>query len=173
VAIAVHADGGNGHVAPAGAHRNICLEGNAVSQSTNPAIAVTSTTDLKLGANHITSPDNAGLLPWLLDDFGRNTDPNREIYLLNNRSTALEVELPADGRKEVAIWHDHASSRLFLTFADPSGGPFSIFDLRGKEVFSSATSAAAASISTSEWIAGVYLLRLASGKSIKFMLHKN
>ncbi len=83
VSIAVYANGGNGSAAPAGAHNMIGIIGNEIRNSTNPAIAVTSTRGLKLYDNTIEAPDNSGLLPWRLNAFGRQEDPLREVYLEN------------------------------------------------------------------------------------------
>lgn len=82
-AIAIYANGGNGAVAPVGAHDNIQITGNSISGSSNPAIAVTSTSKLTLNDNTIESPNNDLLVPWIMNNFGRNEDPNREIYLKN------------------------------------------------------------------------------------------
>lgn len=90
-AIAVYAYGGNGETAPAGAHKNISITGNAISSSANPGIAVTSTQNLILNYNTIKSPDNDLLLPWRMSDFGRNDDPDRRIYLEN-----VEIEENSD-----------------------------------------------------------------------------
>jgi hypothetical protein len=82
-AIAIYANGGNGAVAPVGAHDNIQITGNSISGSSNPAIAVTSTSKLILKDNTIESPNNDLIVPWIMNNFGRNEDPNREIYLKN------------------------------------------------------------------------------------------
>jgi len=83
VAIAVYANGGNGQTAPVGAHNNIQITGNSIRGSSNPTIAVTSTSKLTLKDNTIESPNNDLLVPWIMNNFGRNEDPNREIYLKN------------------------------------------------------------------------------------------
>lgn len=83
VSIAVYARGGNGQVAPIGAHENIQITGNSIAGSTNPAIAITSTRNFTLEKNTITSPNNELLAPWIRSDFGRNADSDREIYLDN------------------------------------------------------------------------------------------
>lgn len=83
VSIAVYAFGGNRSTAPSGAHKDIAIIGNVISHSTNPAIAVTSTTGLKLSANKITSPDKKGVVPWRINQFGRRENPSREVFLEN------------------------------------------------------------------------------------------
>jgi hypothetical protein len=82
-AIAVYANGGNGATAPIGAHENIQIIGNQISGSSNPNIAVTSTSNLCMTDNTISSPNNDLLVPWIMNNFGRNTDLNRTIYLEN------------------------------------------------------------------------------------------
>lgn len=81
--IAVYANGGNEATAPVGAHNNIQITGNSINGSSNPAIAVTSTSKLTLKDNTIASPNNDLLVPWIMNKFGRNEDPAREIYLKN------------------------------------------------------------------------------------------
>jgi len=83
VAIAVYANGGNGSTSPIGAHNNIQIIGNQISGSSNPNIAVTSTSNLCMMDNTISSPNNDLLLPWYENTFGSNEDPNRTIYLEN------------------------------------------------------------------------------------------
>lgn len=51
VPIRIEATGGNGQVAPAGAHRNLTVTGNTVSGCAMPGILVTSTTGLRVGDN--------------------------------------------------------------------------------------------------------------------------
>jgi len=82
-AIEVYAVGGNGEVAPIGAHDNIHIIGNTISGSSNPAIVVTSTSNLTLENNTITSTNNDLLFPWVMNNYGRNEDPSREIYINN------------------------------------------------------------------------------------------
>ena len=50
-AIRVVALGGNGAIAPAGAHRDITIRNNRITNSPLPCIEVTSTTGLVLGGN--------------------------------------------------------------------------------------------------------------------------
>lgn len=82
-AIAVYAEGGDGNTAPAGAHHGIQITANHISHSTNPAIAVTSTAGLTLFQNVIEHPNNELLSDWIYNQFGRNEDASRRIYLEN------------------------------------------------------------------------------------------
>lgn len=82
VGVAVYAYGGNGQVGPPGAHNNISIIGNTVSESINPAFGITSTIGLKFLDNKVISPDNSNLLPWRRD-FGRDKDSSRSVYLEN------------------------------------------------------------------------------------------
>jgi len=91
VAIAVYAYGGNGAIAPVGAHDNIQITGNSISGSSNPAIAITSTSNLKLENNTIEAPNNDLLVPWIMNNFGRNEDPSREIYINNFEFEEIRV----------------------------------------------------------------------------------
>jgi hypothetical protein len=51
VPIRIEATGGNGAIAPAGAHRNITVNGNIITDCAMPGILVTSTAELKMGRN--------------------------------------------------------------------------------------------------------------------------
>lgn len=82
-AIGVYAFGGDGTTSPIGAHDNIQIIGNQISNSTNPAIAITSTSNLLLEANTIDAPNNEILLITGKRRFGRSEDPSRVIYLEN------------------------------------------------------------------------------------------
>ncbi|MDX1563848.1 MAG: right-handed parallel beta-helix repeat-containing protein [Phycisphaeraceae bacterium] len=53
VSIAVYAFGGNGDVAPAGAHRNITISGNRIDNAPWPGILVTSTAGLTIESNSL------------------------------------------------------------------------------------------------------------------------
>jgi hypothetical protein len=81
--IGVYAFGGDGSTAPAGAHDNIQVFGNHISNSSNPAIAITSTTNLYFENNKITAPDNRLLLDRDRNHWGRLQDPARQIYYEN------------------------------------------------------------------------------------------
>lgn len=82
VAIAVYAKGGNGNTGSAGAHHNINISNNQISQSLNPGIGVTSTTGLILMDNTIESPNTSYNVPWK-KDFGKYENPERKVYLKN------------------------------------------------------------------------------------------
>ena len=111
-AIAVYAEGGNGKIAPVGAHDNIQIIDNIIHGSTNPAIAVTSTSNLLLENNAIQSPNNNLLLPWIMDQFGRGSDPAREIYL-NNFDIIYVTELSIDNcpDSDIIIGHTYDLDR--------------------------------------------------------------
>ena len=81
--IAVYSKGMNSNISSAGAHDNIQITGNQVIESANPAIVVTSTTDLCLNNNTVQSPDNSIMLSHVKNSWGHNEDPNRTIYLEN------------------------------------------------------------------------------------------
>ena len=55
-AINIEAMGGDGQIAPAGAHRDIAIAGNAIAGCPLPAIRVTSTDGLRLEHNRVGSP---------------------------------------------------------------------------------------------------------------------
>lgn len=55
-AISVIANAGNGSVAPAGAHRNITIQNNSITNCPMPAIKVTSTDGLIIKGNQIVNP---------------------------------------------------------------------------------------------------------------------
>ncbi len=63
IAICVEAEGGNGRIALAGAHRNITITGNTVEDCAMPGILVTSTTGLRLENNTLNLRTNATSLP--------------------------------------------------------------------------------------------------------------
>jgi hypothetical protein len=85
VAIAVYAFNGlNNSVAPAGAHNNVTIRLNRITESSMPAIAVTSTKKLNIQSNEILGFNNGYLLPKHFNEFGRDEgDPLRQIYLNN------------------------------------------------------------------------------------------
>ncbi|KAG7372452.1 hypothetical protein IV203_018595 [Nitzschia inconspicua] len=83
VGIAVLAFGGDGSCAPAGAHSNVTITRNLITASARPAIAVTSTKNLKENNNRIEGQRNYYLLPKNMGDFDRAADPNQKIYLKN------------------------------------------------------------------------------------------
>jgi len=83
VAIAVHAENGDGAISPVGAHNDVKISGNSIVDSSMPAIAVTSTKNLDLTNNIISGRDNDLVEPWRQNQFGRSQKPNRKIFLKN------------------------------------------------------------------------------------------
>jgi hypothetical protein len=81
-AIAVYANGGDDNWAQLGAHNNVLLKDNVVAASPLPGIAVTSTKGLQMHENIIKEPDNSLLISSNVNTWGRNEDPNRDIYLV-------------------------------------------------------------------------------------------
>jgi hypothetical protein len=65
IAIAVYAFGGSRKIAPAGAHSNITIAGNRVSQCPLPNILVTSTRRLKLADNVLEPSKTVKIPPWV------------------------------------------------------------------------------------------------------------
>ena len=63
VPIRIEATGGNGDIAPAGAHRDITITGNTVTGCAMPGILVTSTADLRIGRNTLGQWTGAQLIP--------------------------------------------------------------------------------------------------------------
>ena len=70
VAIAVYALGGNGEVAPAGAHRDIAISGNRIAHAPPPAVYVTSTRGLTIEDNDIDTHAHRALFPWVAHRYG-------------------------------------------------------------------------------------------------------
>ncbi len=168
-AIAVYAYGGNGETAPAGAHKNISITGNFISGSSNPAIAVTSTSKLVLKNNTIESPDNDLLVPWIMNNFGRNEDPAREIYLENVEDEVVGIE----DKETVQVFGmkvnmNPFSEQLVLKFTKPVDVPFSIYDMLGRKVFSS-TTGMTININTSDWNKGLYILAIEGEIPVKLL----
>lgn len=83
VGIAVYAFGGDDSCAPAGAHNDVTIKGNLIAGSSRPGIAVTSTINLVEKNNQISGIRNYYLLPKHEKEFGRDSDPNRRVYLEN------------------------------------------------------------------------------------------
>ena len=69
-AICVAATGGNGAIAPAGAHRDIVVTGNTISDCAAPGILVTSTAGLRLENNSLNLSTNAKVVPDLMRQAG-------------------------------------------------------------------------------------------------------
>ncbi|HXR08283.1 MAG TPA: right-handed parallel beta-helix repeat-containing protein [Candidatus Acidoferrum sp.] len=70
VAICVEAEGGNGRIAPAGAHRDITITGNTVEGCAMPGILVTSTAGLRLENNTLNLRSDAISLPAQMRQAG-------------------------------------------------------------------------------------------------------
>jgi len=62
-AIEINAPGGNGKPLPSGAHRNISITGNSITQSAWPNIHATSTDQLVIQDNQLTSSDPKSFVP--------------------------------------------------------------------------------------------------------------
>lgn len=63
IPIRVEAAGGNGNIAPSGAHRNITITGNTVTGCAMPAVLVTSTAGLRLSGNTFANWTGSERLP--------------------------------------------------------------------------------------------------------------
>ncbi len=74
-AIEVVAQGGNGKPLPSGAHRNITISRNTITQSVWPNIRVTSTDGLVIKKNHLTPEDPEGFEPPLPARWDWGTNP--------------------------------------------------------------------------------------------------
>mmetsp|Transcript_19798 Transcript_19798/g.48632 ORF Transcript_19798/g.48632 Transcript_19798/m.48632 type:complete len:632 (-) Transcript_19798:238-2133(-) len=94
VAISVHAHGGDGAIAPPGAHDGITIEANRILDSSMPAIAVTSTTELFLFRNVVEGANNDFVPAWKRGEFGRQEDPSRQVYLENVARATTELDYP-------------------------------------------------------------------------------
>lgn len=79
--IVVQATGGNGKVAPAGAHQNITITGNAFQNVALPCILCTSTEGLQLGAN--TFPTTPGIQAGWGSGMVPKEDRGRPVVLVN------------------------------------------------------------------------------------------
>ena len=168
-AIAVYAYGGNGETAPAGAHKNISITGNFISGSSNPAIAVTSTSKLVLKNNTIESPENDLLVPWIMNNFGRNEDSAREIYLENVEDVAVGIDDEETNTSSgMKVNMNPFSEQLVLKFSKPVDVPFSIYDMLGRKVFSS-TTGMTSTVNTSDWKKGLYILAIEGETPVKLL----
>ena len=169
--IAVYADGGNGATAPVGAHNNIQITGNSISGSSNPAIAVTSTSKLKIKGNTIESPNNGLLVPWIMNNFGRKEDSHREIYLKNVEIVEDYVgiedknSLRSFGIKNL---ENPFSDLLRLEFTNPIDISYSIYNIMGKKIYSSKTGMVS-DINTSDWNKGLYILTVEGWGAVKLI----
>ena len=163
-AIAIYAYGGNGEIAPAGAHKNITVTHNTISGSANPAIALTSIRGLVLENNTIESTNNDLLVPWVMNNFGRKEDLSREIYMKNVVVEPEEIvdvsmkEYPSTKVSSIEV-NNPFSDQLTLESVNSESVKYSIYDLMGREVFSSSTQLEI-SINTSHWQKGLYVLKI-------------
>jgi hypothetical protein len=83
VPIRVEASGGNGSVAPAGAHRSIAISGNTIAGCAMPGILVTSTAELRVGQNTLGQWTDSRELPELMRRSGlRELAPVVKIHCL-------------------------------------------------------------------------------------------
>ena len=173
-AIAVSAYGGNGETAPEGAHKNITITGNTISGSTNPAIALTSIRGLLLENNTIEATNNDLLVPWIMNNYGRNEDPSREIYMKNVVIEAEQVSIQEKTSIQslgIRIGNNPFSGQLQLELTHPIDVPYSIYNLMGIKVFSS-TTAMESVINTSNWNIGMYILVIDGVAPLKLLKRK-
>ena len=170
-AIAVYANGGTGATAPAGAHKNITITGNSISGSTNPAIALTSIRGLLLENNSIEATNNDLLVPWIKNQFGRNEDPSREVYMKNVAIEPVSVDIPEKNSLQslgISISRNPFSDQLRLELRNHTDVPYSIYNILGAKVFSSAT-AREIVINTSNWNIGPYILVIDGVAPVKLL----
>lgn len=168
-AIAVYADGGNGATTPAGAHKYITITGNTISGSTNPAIALTSIRGLVLENNTIDSTNNDLLVPWIMNNFGRNEDPSREIYMKNVVMEPVGIQdEPTMQTSGLKINQNPFSDQLILELSNPVNVLYSIYSITGAEVFSSTTGLQSV-INTSNWNTGLYILVIDGMAPVKLL----
>lgn len=158
-AIAIYAIGGNGEVGVVGSHRNVEILGNSISNSVNPGIAVTSTSDLLIENNSISDVNNSYIIPGI-QDFGNAEDPSREIYLEN---VALRVteERPL-GREEtqlsITVYPNPVSARLHVLPKNGSRESYTIYDSQERVIFASPTGLDEW-VDVASWSDGIYFLR--------------
>ena len=72
IPILAEAIAGDGGTAPAGAHQNIVIAKNSLSNCTKPGILVTSTRGLKIEENQFDLTDGQGIIPHLMQKAGMN-----------------------------------------------------------------------------------------------------
>ena len=70
IPICVEATGGNGDIAPSGAHQNIVIRNNTVKECAMPGILVTSTRGLSVGSNTLDLVENRKAIPGLMRQAG-------------------------------------------------------------------------------------------------------
>lgn len=83
IAIAVYAFGGAPGIAPAGAHSNMLVSGNTISDSPLPNILVTSTNGLELSRNTSQSYDNKTAPEWTRYRFGLIDKPLKPVMTIH------------------------------------------------------------------------------------------
>jgi hypothetical protein len=88
--IEVTAIGGNGKPLPSGAHRNITISRNTISQSVWPNIRVTSTEGLVIKKNRLTPADPKRFVPPLTTRWDWGT--NQPVAILMERCAQPEVQ---------------------------------------------------------------------------------
>jgi len=72
VAIAVYAKNGDGGWAPAGAHKNIVIAQNTITDSTYPNVCISAIETLDYYGNKLGPANNDILMPYNSQEFGRN-----------------------------------------------------------------------------------------------------
>jgi hypothetical protein len=81
----------------AGSGNNITISDNVISGCYSAAIALTSIRGLLLEINTIEDTNNDLLVPWIMNNYGRNEDPSREIYMktvVRSRGPGVRIPLP-------------------------------------------------------------------------------
>jgi hypothetical protein len=84
VAIAAYSNGGDDNWAKMGAHNNVLVKDNVVATSVQPGIGVSSTKGLAMHMNIIKDPNNSLLDKGNVNKWGRDSDPNRDIFIVNS-----------------------------------------------------------------------------------------
>lgn len=156
--IAIYAIAGNGQTAVVGSHKNVEVSGNKISNSVNPGIAITSTSDLWIENNKISDVDNSLIIPGI-EDFGNAEDPSREIYL-ENVAFRVIVESPLrleDRTLSITVFPNPVSGQLNIQPKDGQPKPYIIYDAQQRQVFSSPTGTDQW-IDVSLWADGIYFL---------------
>lgn len=77
VAITVYSKGGSGGFAPAGAHRDMTIRNNTISDVPAPAIFVSSTVNYDVTGNDVSIDRSRKIYPWIVQSLGLNgvTEP--------------------------------------------------------------------------------------------------
>ena len=140
-----------------------------ITESTNPGIALTSIRGLELDNNTIEFPDNSLLVPWIMNSFGRNEDPSREVYMKNVIFESVGIQdSPYILSEQVRISPNPFTEQLRMNFFGPPGTPYTIVDMLGKKVFSSRTDSEVI-IPVSSWIPGMYILLVEGNPPLKLL----